>query len=176
VQTTSPDPAGTRTLVLMRHAKAEQYAEDDHARELTERGVREATEAGTWLAAQSLVPDVALVSSSARTVGTWEAVAAAAAYDLEPRTDDAWYAAGPDSALDLLREVGDDARTVLVIGHNPTIAFLAQTLDSGDGDPEASAGMHAGYPPAALTVLEVDGSWADLDLGGARVVAFRSGR
>ncbi|HEX6248005.1 MAG TPA: histidine phosphatase family protein, partial [Nocardioidaceae bacterium] len=104
------------------------------------------------------------------------AVAAAAAYDVEARTDDAWYAAGPESALDLLREVDPDARTVLVVGHNPTIAFLAQTLDSGEGDPEAAAGMHAGYPPGALTVLELDGDWADLDLGGARVVAFRSGR
>ena len=59
----------------MRHAKAEPFAETDHERVLTERGRRDAVEAGLHLAATGVVPDYAVVSSAARTVATWEAVA-----------------------------------------------------------------------------------------------------
>ena len=39
-----------RTLVLLRHAKAEQVpGKPDHDRELTDRGARDAAAAGTWL-------------------------------------------------------------------------------------------------------------------------------
>ena len=42
--------AQDRTLVLLRHAKAEQRGWDnDHERELTGRGRRDATAAGHWL-------------------------------------------------------------------------------------------------------------------------------
>lgn len=166
--------SGFRTLVLMRHAKADGPAADDHARWLVSRGTADAADAGTWLAAQGLVPDRALVSSAARTVATWEAVAGAAGYHLTPDLDDGMYAAGPESALDLVRLTDDAVGTLLVIGHNPTIAYLAQTLEGGDGDTEATAAMAAGYPTSALAVLEVDGPWSDLDLGGARLVAFHA--
>ncbi len=66
--------------------------------------------------------------------------------------------------------------TVLVIGHNPTMAYLAQMLDSGEGDPEASAGMTEGFPAAAVVVLEMDGPWAGLEMAGARVTGFHVGR
>ena len=59
----------------MRHAKAEPFGNDDHGRQLTDRGRRDAIEAGVWLAQHDLVPDHALVSSAARTVATWEGVA-----------------------------------------------------------------------------------------------------
>ena len=42
----------SRTLVLVRHAKAEAYGPSDAERALTERGHAEAHEAGRWLAAR----------------------------------------------------------------------------------------------------------------------------
>ena len=44
-----------------------------------------------------------------------------------------------------------------MIGHNPTMAYLAQMLDDGDGDAEAAAGMNEGFPTGALAVFAVDG-------------------
>ena len=41
--------AARRTVVVVRHAKAEQEAATDHARPLTERGLADAKEAGRWL-------------------------------------------------------------------------------------------------------------------------------
>ena len=104
----------TRRLVVIRHSKAEQLGRTDAERELAPRGRREAAAAGAWLAEQGLVPDHALVSASTRTRQTWQAMADAASWDLEPAFDQGLYAAGPEAALDLIRLVPAEARTVLV--------------------------------------------------------------
>jgi phosphohistidine phosphatase len=166
----------SRRLVLMRHSKAEQTGPSDMARVLADRGVADAADVGRWLAAQGFVPDHALVSSADRTRQTWTAVAEAAGWDVEAEFDTSLYSAGPDAALDLLRLAPTEARSLLVIGHNPTMASLAHLIDSGHGDPVASAEMLGGYPTSAVTVFEYDGTWADLDVTSAAVVAFHVGR
>ena len=50
----------------------------------------------------------------------------------------------------------------MVVGHNPTIGYLAQMLDDGDGDPDAFAALVEGYPPGSLSVFGVDVPWAEL--------------
>jgi phosphohistidine phosphatase len=160
----------------MRHAKAESWGESDHERHLTERGRADAAAAGRWLAEQGIVPDNALVSSATRTQETWEAVSAGAGWSLAAVFDDGLYSAGPDTALDLMRETPTEAGSLFVIGHNPTIAYLAQMLDDGEGDPAASAQMAGGYPTCALTVLTFSGSWSDLAMASASVTAFHVGR
>ena len=160
----------------MRHAKAEQFADSDHERTLEKVGRRDAGAAGSWLARQEITPDYALVSSATRAVETWQEVADAADWDLEPDVDSALFAAGPETALDLIRDVPEDAVTVLFVGHNPTAATLAQLLDDGSGDSDAGDEMAAGFPSAALAVLEFDGAWEDLEFGSARLTAFHVAR
>jgi len=161
-------------LVVMRHAKAEQYAASDHERPLEARGRRDAEAAGSWLARHEIDVDYALVSSAMRAVETWEALADAAAYEIEPDIESSLFAAGPDTALDVLRGLPDEAEAVLVIGHNPTVASLVQLLDDGEGDDEAIDEMTRGFPAAALCVFEYNGEWADLEHGTARVTGFNA--
>ena len=169
-------PTTVRRLVVMRHAKAESWGESDQGRTLEPRGHGDAAAAGRWLAELGFVPDHVLVSTAVRTRETWEAVAPAAGWELEPDFDTGLYAAGPEAALDLIREVPPEATSVLVIGHNPTIAYLAQLLDDGAGDSEAAERMATGFPTSALAVLAVDGPWAELELAGASLVGFHVGR
>lgn len=166
----------TRRLVVMRHAKAEQTAQSDMGRGLSERGARDAADAGRWLAEQGVVPEHALVSTAERTRQTWSAVAQAAGWDLEPEFDTALYSAGPEAALDLLRLVPPDVTSLIVVGHNPTMAYLVQMLDNGEGDEQAGAELMAGYPTSAVTVFSYDGAWAELDMTSAAVLAFHVGR
>ena len=64
-----------RTLVLLRHAKADNpFGMADADRPLTERGLRDARAAGRWLAQQAL-PELVLCSPARRTRQTWQAVA-----------------------------------------------------------------------------------------------------
>lgn len=172
----SSDPISSqRRLVLMRHAKAEAWGEDDHARRLTEKGRADAAATGRWLSENGFVPDHALVSSSKRTQETWEQLSSASGWEVEPTFEDALFAASPESALDLLREAPADAVSMMAIGHNPTIAYLAQLLDDGNGDAEASVAMLGGFPTCTLAVFTFDGDWADLELASASLQAFHRG-
>lgn len=170
----SPDSSATprRLLVIMRHAQAEAFAAEDHRRRLTERGRRQATAAGEWLAEQGIVPTEAFVSSATRTRQTWKALVAGNGTPAEARVEDAVYSADADSALDVLRAAPPKAEVLLYLGHNPTAASLAHLLDAGDPDPEAFRGMSAGFPTAAIAVLEITVPWAELDAATGHLTAF----
>jgi phosphohistidine phosphatase len=164
------------TLVIMRHAKAEPYAATDEERELTAQGESDAVAAGEWLAEQGIDVDRALVSGAARARGTWAGLAEGADLGIEATFDRSLYAAEPETVLDLIRLTHESVRSLLVIGHVPTMAHLAQMLDDGDGDPAAIDGMATGFPTSSLTVFAVDGPWAELEIAGARVTAFHVSR
>lgn len=159
-------------LVVMRHGRAEAFAQEDHRRTLTDRGLRQATAAGKWLAARELVPTQAFVSSATRARQTWEALVAGSGTPTEARVEDAVYSADTYSALDVLRDAPTDAEVVLYLGHNPTAASLAHLLDDGDPDPAAFRSMSAGFPTAAIAVLEISVPWADLDAATGHLIAF----
>jgi len=168
-----------RTLVVMRHAKAEQAGPSDYERPLSQRGHRDAAAVGGWLADQGFVPDEVLVSAALRTRETWEHVrrgagdswsGPAASYDR------GLYAAGVDTALDLVRRVEESCERLLVIGHNPTVALLAHLLDDGEGDTAAANELALGFPTSATAVFAHPGSWADLAPGAARLSGHHVGR
>jgi phosphohistidine phosphatase len=162
-------------LIVMRHAKAEPFAATDHERPLTERGRRNAAEAGNYLARTSIRPDHALVSSATRAVATWEAFAAASGTCVGPDIDDAVFTGSPDVVLDALRRVPEAARCVSFVGHNPTAAYLVHLLDDGNGDPDVVAQLLQGFPAGALAVLDTESPWSELGAASCRLVDFHVG-
>jgi phosphohistidine phosphatase len=165
-----------RRLVLMRHARAEPFATTDHARTLTDRGRRDATQAGLHLARTGVVPDYVVVSSASRTVATWEAVAVGSRAAAEVVVEDAVYSGDTDAVLETLQRAPLDAGVVAFVGHNPTVAQTAHVLDDGNGEPTAVRAMLQGYPTGAMAVLEVDVPWCDLAAEAGRLVDFYVGR
>jgi phosphohistidine phosphatase len=165
----------THTLVLLRHAHAEGWAASDAERALAAHGVDAAGRVGSWLREQEIQPDRALVSSAVRTQQTWALVAAAAGWTLAPDVEAGLYTASPDSALDLIRRTDDSVQTLLVLGHNPTIHYLAQILSDGQGAPEAETELLSGFSPASVAVFDVDVPWARLSEGYGRLTAVRRG-
>ena len=141
-------------------------------RELTPRGRRDAGVLGRHMQAKGLRPDLALVSASAR---TRETVALLMAHWPAPAPLDikrGLYLAEAPAMLEALRAAPDEARTLMVVGHNPGMADLAMNLTAG-GDPDARMRMMAGFPTCALAVFEVKAdSWAELTFQGARLVDF----
>ncbi len=162
-------PAGRR-LALVRHAKAEGYDKPDFERALADRGVRDSEAAGQWFAELGLAPDGALVSAAVRTRETWSRIESSADWSVTPTYSEPLYEAGPESALDLIRSTAASVSCLVVIGHNPTMAYLASVLDDGTSD--LSNEMAMGYPTSAVAVFDFDGEWADLDQGGCTLVAF----
>lgn len=155
-----------RIVVLMRHAEAETSASSDFERRLTSSGRAAAVAAGRALAAAGVSPDVALVSSAQRTRETWDAVVEGAGWTVGAQFDEALYSADTDTVTDLVNTAPEDARTVLVLGHNPTVAMLASLLDAGDGPLELSMRLaRQGFPPSSAVVFEFEGTWWDVREG-----------
>ena len=160
-------------LVVIRHAKAEPYADTDFDRTLTRRGHSEATSAGAFLAGSGVRPDAALVSAAVRAVETWEHVReATGAGQTEPSGE--LYNASSDEVLEAVRALPEDASTAAYVGHNPAAGSLAYALNDGAGDPEAVRGLLSGFPTGAVAVFELTGTWAELEEGGARLLVFHT--
>ena len=155
-----------RTLMLLRHAKAEQaQGKLDHARELAPRGRRDARAVGLWLAdpSQGMVLDLVLCSTSERTRQTLDGLRAGGASVTETLFDDRIYNGGASSLLDVLREVSDSVSAVLMIGHGPGIPMLATALaQEGVGSTEAIEHLSSGFPTCGLAILAFHGRWATL--------------
>jgi phosphohistidine phosphatase len=162
----SPAP---RRLVLMRHAKAEGSAATDHARDLTGRGRRQSHAAGARMAEQAVVPELVLVSSATRARSTCTHVVEAMATGVETPVQvlDSLYDADADDVLAACAEsVPAELTTVLVIGHNPTIADAAALLQ-----PDTER-VGVSFPTAAYAVFGLDCPWADVARGAGRLLDF----
>ena len=162
-------------LVVMRHAKAEPYADTDAERRLTSRGREAAASAGSVLTELGLTPDHALVSNAVRTRETWSAVREACGSEAQEEVTEDLYAATPDDVLEAVRLVPDAAGTCIYIGHNPTAAHVAAALDDGEADPEVLQGLLTGFPTAAAAVFELPGSWSEVGEGVGRLTHFHPG-
>lgn len=119
-----------RQLWLLRHGEAEPHdANDDAARQLTERGRDQARAAGRALAALGVQIHFAFTSPKVRARET--AVLACEALGCDPIEHEP-LAAGfhRDDALELLAIAGDDQR-VLVVGHEPDFSQVVHDLAGG---------------------------------------------
>ena len=150
-----------RRLVLLRHAKAERAgAVDDVLRPLRLDGRRQAGRVGSALREDGLVPERVLCSSALRTRQTWELLAARLG-DVTPEVtvSDALYAADVADVLDLVHATDPRVRTLLVVGHEPTMAATASYLASPASDGGALAQVRVGVPTATYSVLESAAPW-----------------
>jgi phosphohistidine phosphatase len=159
----------TRTLVLLRHAKADNPpAVSDIDRPLTARGHADAAAAGAWPSHRCYLPDLVVCSPSRRTRETWHDVALAMSTAPDVRFDDEVYAASADELLDLVCGMDDSSATVLVVGHNPGLSQLSMLLDD-TGDAE-------GLRTAGAAVHRFDGHWVECVQGSANLVAAHTAR
>jgi phosphohistidine phosphatase len=118
-----------KNLIVLRHGKAvDVLVAGDRARDLTERGKRDAEAMGTLLGTEVGVPDLIVSSDALRARQTAEIVGVAAGYVDVIHFEPAIYNATLDTLLDLVRALPDDADYVLLVGHNPGFESLSADL------------------------------------------------
>ena len=159
-------------LLLFRHAKAAAYAGGgDHDRPLTARGVKDAERIGRFIAKENLLPGCVLVSDARRTRETLDAAARLWPTQPERRDEERLYLAWPQRILEIVRGANATA-PLMVIGHNPGLGELANTLVAA-GDSRARQAMAERFPTAALAVLDFDmRDWPDIRAASATLVRF----
>ncbi len=149
---------GDRTLVLLRHAKSDWSGDEpDRERPLAPRGRRQAPDAGRWLASRLPGLDLAVVSPAARARATWDLVAAELAHPPPRQVDARMYAASDRELLEVVTELSDRSRTVVLVGHNPGLEELVERL----------TGEWVTLPTSAIAVIDARGSWAAVADGHA---------
>jgi phosphohistidine phosphatase len=161
-----------RRVVILRHAKADWPDVPDHERPLADRGRRDAPAAGRWLAGHGPPPDLTLCSTAARTRETWKLAAAELPGRPPTRYEGKIYEASLGDLLAVLGGVPDDVQRLLLIGHNPGMHALAESL-AGRSEGDALTRMkRGGFPTAAIAVLTLPGSWKTAEHGAATLVDY----
>lgn len=151
-----------RELLILRHGHANDVGEGgDKARELKDKGKRDAQRIGVWMAQKDLLPDRVVASPAKRAVRTAEkAMKAAGLWGGVVVPDDRVHENTDEALLDAIHATSAEVRRLLLVGHNPGLEIIVAAL----------AENVVRLRPATLVHLGFDGEWPDLGPGGARIV------
>lgn len=155
-------------LLLMRHAKSSWAgSHGDHARPLNERGFAAAETMADRLASRSLLPDRILCSTARRTRQTL--------LPIVERLDEACDIVltpllyqGADDYRDVIRGFHENARALMLLGHNPMTHRTALLLGGAD----AATRFSTKYPTAAVAIFDVPNGLGNLAAGDVRLEDF----
>ncbi|MFC7640606.1 SixA phosphatase family protein [Streptosporangium lutulentum] len=96
-----------------------------------------------------------------RTRQTWDLVAQELGATPPILYDERVYGASVHVLLDVVREVAEPVRTLLLIGHNPGLQELTLAL-AGEAASDAIERVEEKFPTSAIAVLTFEGSWPEL--------------
>ncbi len=122
-----------RTLFLIRHAKSswDNPGLRDFNRPLNERGLHDAPKMAQALAKKGLRPDLLVSSPAKRALSTALFFAKALGVEEESVVQEQdIYEAAPAEILRIISRLPDDARTVMLFGHNPTLTDVANRFSN----------------------------------------------
>jgi phosphohistidine phosphatase len=157
------------TVVWMRHGKsAWEQPVTDERRELAPRGRANARTAGALMASRGLAFDVVIHSPAERSRQTWQHVSEAGVTAAEVREEVGLYEGDAEGVVRLVAD--SDARTILVIGHEPTIGEAVELCATREGT-KPWAAFDIKYPTSALATVEA-ATAEDLVAGKGRLVDF----
>ncbi|WP_181702319.1 SixA phosphatase family protein [Chthonobacter albigriseus] len=161
-------------LFLLRHAKSswDGSGVPDFDRPLNIRGRASAPLMGRHMVDHALVPEKILCSSARRTRETLAGLLPHFPGDMSIDVMRSIYTASEGTYVPILRKHGGTARSLLLVGHNPSIQDTALAV-IGHGNPEFIEQIREKFPTAGLAVIDLPtDDWADLKPGSGRIIAF----
>jgi phosphohistidine phosphatase len=162
-----------KTLGLFRHAKSDWHdaRARDFDRPLNARGRKGARLMGRHIVEHGIKWGRILASPAVRSAETIELASDGASGLLPINWERRIYLASSATLLDVLREQDDRLKSILVVGHNPSLEDLIFDLVPDDGSSPLRDLVEDKFPTAAFAVLEADVErWADLKEGSATLV------
>lgn len=151
----------TRELFIMRHAKSDwSQSFSDFDRPLNKRGARNAKKMGEWIKNLQLIPQQILVSPAHRALSTAHLFCSAAsieqtAIQIIPEI----YNASENHLYQVLRQVPDKIESVCLIGHNPGIENLLESLSTNDIPLPEDGKL---LPTASIAHVTIPTPWSDI--------------
>jgi phosphohistidine phosphatase len=167
--------ADDRVLYVLRHAKSswEEPTLRDHDRPLADRGHAAVKVMAKYVAEEGIDPDLVLCSSATRAQQTLHGLY----HSVQPVIDSALYGASAEELVTRLRGVDSENRSVMIVGHNPTLQMLVLKLAGREdinrsGRSEGLAEIRHKFPTGALVTLRFAGEWNELAAKGATLTDY----
>jgi phosphohistidine phosphatase len=154
-------------LYLFRHAESvdKQLREHDRDRELSSTGIKDSIQIGVYLSRENINLDLIITSSAVRTKATTQLAADAMKFDpAKILIEDELYEASVRTFLRFITELDDDNNSVMCVGHNPTITYLAECLTRAEIGDIATAGL-------CIIKFNIN-SWRDVQQGNGELVRY----
>lgn len=158
-----------KTLYLLRHAHSPSGSVSDIERHLSVDGLAQAGALGRALKIRGVKFDLVYCSPATRTRETLAGVLESISTPTI-RHEKIIYDGSAGDVLSLIQHAPDPVKSLMIVGHNPTLHGLAAKL-AMEKDPEPMERLMMGYPPGSLSILECPvTSWSEIQPGGNPLV------
>lgn len=157
----------SKIILVLRHAQSagKQGGQQDYDRELTTAGIIAARDLGKKLAEDHFHPDLILSSAALRTRRTTEVVNEAlrlSSDKIEFKTE--LYEASATEWRDQIQDISDQAKSILLVGHNPHLSLLASEF----------AGQMLELSPCELIGFQFNiSAWTEINSIGKMILRLR---
>ena len=156
-----------KTLYLVRHAKSSwKYPRlSDFERPLNKRGRNNAPFMGGILKKLKVTPALIISSPANRAATTARTIADHIAYPLDKiRYSEIIYSFSENALIHVIRQIDDTVKKAMVVGHNPALTDLANTI----GDTAIS-----NIPTCGICCVNLNiSSWAEFGDQGGKLKFF----
>lgn len=160
-----------KTVYLLRHAKSAWDKGDlaDHDRPLSKRGREACDTLARYVRRRHVEPALVLCSTAKRARQTFEGIAERLGRTWAAEERDDLYLAEAPRMLALLRGLPDELPSVMLVGHNPGLAELAERLCQPAGR-RRLAEVDGRFPTGALATIVFEAErWRELGVGEGRL-------
>lgn len=150
-------------IVRHTHKALEKAGQDDYDRELSQEGLKEATQIAQKLSNTSIKTDLIVSSPAVRTRQTAEIFADILKYDKSIMYNEVLYLAFVNELIETISYTFDTVDTMILIGHNPSLTALAITLID----------FKEKFEVGGIMEIEFDcKSWIDIGKENAKLVSY----
>ena len=147
-----------KNLFLLRHAKSswDNAVLGDFDRPLSKRGISNAIQLSEYIQKHSISFDFVLSSPSERTQSTLDLVLSSLDPIPTSNLKECIYHASASSLTQLITDQDDEINNLLIIGHNPGLHILTETLTNES---------IVKFPTCAFAKITNFNHWKDVDAG-----------
>ena len=134
----------TKTVHIVRHGKALQDYRclQDCDRPLIEKGIVNNETAARQLRIQYAAPDLVISSHAVRALHTAHIFARIMVYPHNRvQVNEKLYMEGENEALNILKDLPDEIGSVMLVGHNPDVTYLAHICTRQNMNPIPTSGV-----------------------------------
>ena len=145
-----------KQIYVLRHAKSSWNNSNlsDFERPLSKRGIRDANKLSIFLKNMDLMIDIVLCSTAVRAKDTFDLTACGFNFEIDKANyTDKLYFGDVSSIIMRLKEIDNSFKNILIVGHNPTLHHLVESLTNTKIDR---------FKTCNLAIITHDDNWNSL--------------